>query len=255
MFRGFHHTNPHTGNRSYKAFKFGALKPAAHAAIVEHLDQIQAGRIEVTCAAVVKTDSKQKRDTEDAKWATDAANKKLPEGKKWFLQPGLQTEEGAVRQTKSGSDKNTYAQMYPLPVLRMRYDTADNLRLRKILDPSKPQHAAILARASNTGVARSSSSSSSGSRQTKQEHRAAGVKRERSSSDQRQATAGGADAAVPRSATVETINLADEAPAPLRVGGRALAADELAVCDLAGSDDEGGPVWCVQKKQAIELAV
>lgn len=80
MFRGFHHTNPHTGNRSHKAFKFGALKPAAHAAVVEHLDQIQAGRIEVTCAAVVRTGSKQKRDTEDAKWATDAANKKLPEG-------------------------------------------------------------------------------------------------------------------------------------------------------------------------------
>lgn len=80
MFRGFDHTNPHTGNRSQKAFKFGALKPAAHAAIVEHLDQIQAGRIEVTCAAVVRTGSKQKRDTEDAKWATDAANKKLPEG-------------------------------------------------------------------------------------------------------------------------------------------------------------------------------
>jgi hypothetical protein len=60
---------------------------------------------------------------------------------------------------------------------------------------------------------------------------------------------------MPRSATSETINLADDALAPLRVGGRALAADELAVCDLVGSDDEEGPVWQVQKKQAVELVV
>jgi hypothetical protein len=32
-----------------------------------------------------------------------------------------------------------------LAPLKLRYDTADNLRLRKILDPSKPQHAAVLA--------------------------------------------------------------------------------------------------------------
>jgi hypothetical protein len=36
-------------------------------------------------------------------------------------------------------------QLYMLPVLKLRYDTADNLRLRNILDPSKPQHAAVLA--------------------------------------------------------------------------------------------------------------
>jgi hypothetical protein len=41
--------------------------------------------------------------------------------------------------------------MYTLPVLKLRYDTADNLRLRKILDPAKPQHAALLARSSNAG--------------------------------------------------------------------------------------------------------
>jgi hypothetical protein len=81
------------------------------------------------------------------------------------------------------------------------------------------------------------------------------VKRERGADQQQQAAAEGAGVEVPRSATAETINLADDAPAPLRVGGRALAADELAVCDLAGSDDDEGPVWQVQKKAAIELAV
>jgi hypothetical protein len=84
------------------------------------------------------------------------------------------------------------------------------------------------------------------------------VKREWGADQQQQAAAAASEGpAVPRSATAETINLADDAPAPLRVGGRVLAADELAVCDLAGSDDEegGGPVWKVQKKQAIEVVV
>jgi hypothetical protein len=86
------------------------------------------------------------------------------------------------------------------------------------------------------------------SRQVKQERRTAGVKRERGADQQQQE-------AVPRSATAETINLVDAAPAPLRVGGRALAADELAVCDLAGSDDEGEPAWQVHKKPALEVEV
>jgi hypothetical protein len=43
-----------------------------------------------------------------------------------------------------------------LAPLKLRYDTADNLRLRKILDPSKPQHTAILASSSGS-IAGSSS--------------------------------------------------------------------------------------------------
>ncbi|KAF6263575.1 hypothetical protein COO60DRAFT_375379 [Scenedesmus sp. NREL 46B-D3] len=253
VFHGFGRTEPLTGMRAYRAFKFGALTPAACAATVEHPDQIQAGRIEVTCEAVVKTGQGTGKHR-DAGWAADAASKKLPEGKKWFLQPGLQAEEGStVKQTNRGWDCALYSVLYPLPVLRLRCDTADNLRLRKNLNPSNPQHAAILARASSTGVA----GSSSASRQLKQEHRAAGVKRERSSPGQQQQrqAAGAGGAGLPRSATAETINLVDDAPAPLLVCGRVLAAGELAVCDLAGSDDEGEPAWQVQKKQAIELAV
>jgi hypothetical protein len=43
-----------------------------------------------------------------------------------------------------------------------------------------------------------------------------------------------------------------QAPAgPLMVNGRAVGADEAAVCDLCDSDDE--PSWQVQKKQAVDL--
>lgn len=78
-FEGFAHTDPYSGNIAYRAFKFGSLKPAAHAATVQHPDQIQAGRIEVTCEAVVRSGTYEPRHC-DTKWATDAANKKLPEG-------------------------------------------------------------------------------------------------------------------------------------------------------------------------------
>jgi hypothetical protein len=42
---------------------------------------------------------------------------------------------------------------------------------------------------------------------------------------------------------------------PLSVNGRQLAPDELAVCDLCDSDDEGGagPKWEVRKRQAVEV--
>lgn len=56
------------------------------------------------------------------------------------------------------------------------------------------------------------------------------------------------------------LDLTRPADAPLRVGGRELRADEVAVCDLVSSDDEGGggrggggPRWEVRKKRAIEV--
>jgi hypothetical protein len=41
----------------------------------------------------------------------------------------------------------------------------------------------------------------------------------------------------------------------MRVNGRQLAPDELAVCDLCDSDDEGAaaPKWEVQKKQCVAV--
>jgi hypothetical protein len=42
VFQGFPHKDPSNGSISYRAFKFGALKPAADAVEVDYLDQIQA---------------------------------------------------------------------------------------------------------------------------------------------------------------------------------------------------------------------
>jgi hypothetical protein len=42
----------------------------------------------------------------------------------------------------------------------------------------------------------------------------------------------------------------------MTVNGRQLALDELAVCDLCGSDEnEAAPCWQVRKKQQIEVEV
>jgi len=41
---------------------------------------------------------------------------------------------------------------------------------------------------------------------------------------------------------------------PMMVGGRQVAADELAVCDLCESDEEGAaPKWQVKKKKQIDV--
>lgn len=79
-FEGFVHTDPSTGNIYYKAFKFGALKPAAGADIIQHLDEIQAGRIEIRGEEVVQLPGERVPQPFSTRWATDAANKRLPEG-------------------------------------------------------------------------------------------------------------------------------------------------------------------------------
>jgi hypothetical protein len=79
LFEGFGCTHPSTGNICYKAFKFGALTPAAGAATVEHPDQIKAGRIEVKCQEVIQLYAKVPN-PRDREWAANNANKKLPEG-------------------------------------------------------------------------------------------------------------------------------------------------------------------------------
>jgi hypothetical protein len=43
-----------------------------------------------------------------------------------------------------------------------------------------------------------------------------------------------------------------EAP-PLVLGGRRLARNEIAVCDLADSDDEAAGEWKVVKKRAVDV--
>jgi hypothetical protein len=58
------------------------------------------------------------------------------------------------------------------------------------------------------------------------------------------------------------LDLTKAPTAPLMVGGRALGADEVAVCDLAGDDDDGGGGggggagrWQVRKKAAVKVEV
>ncbi|WIA29578.1 hypothetical protein OEZ86_012070 [Tetradesmus obliquus] len=247
------------GPSLYRAFKFGACKPAEDAATVDHPDEIKAGRIELACDVVVATGY---QDTSQpigkpVVVGDEAARKKLPEGKKWFLAPGLKAEAGSTVASSTKWNYTVYTPVSLLAPIKLRYDTADNLILRKILNPSKPEHRAILRASRDERLARmgqepdaaSSRLAAAGSsrHRVKREGQgaaaaaAAGVKREREDGD-----------AAPRSATAETVDLTAQAPAgPLLVNGRAVGADEAAVCDLCDSDDE--PSWQVQKKQAIDL--
>jgi hypothetical protein len=51
------------------------------------------------------------------------------------------------------------------------------------------------------------------------------------------------------------VDLTKPPDAPLRVGGRVVGADEVAVCDLLDSGDEGGgdARWEVRKRQAVDV--
>ena len=76
---------------SYKRFKLGSCKPSTTASTVKSAEDIPAGHIEVTLTQVVDT-GVQKKPAASALTAaapsSDAANKKLPEGKKvcWVVQ-------------------------------------------------------------------------------------------------------------------------------------------------------------------------
>jgi hypothetical protein len=70
---------------TYRAFKTGACKPAQDAALVEHPDEIKAGRIDVALSAVVAAGKLDATVADPAHITNDAVKKKLPEGKKWFL--------------------------------------------------------------------------------------------------------------------------------------------------------------------------
>jgi hypothetical protein len=75
---------------SYNRFKFASCQPSTAAATVKSADDLAAGRIEVQLKEVVDTG----RDQQDWKpWYGSVpcsdADKKLPDGKKWFMAPGL----------------------------------------------------------------------------------------------------------------------------------------------------------------------
>ncbi|KAF8073129.1 Bbs1 [Scenedesmus sp. PABB004] len=215
---------------TYRSFKFARLQPAADAALVDDPDDIRAGRIDLDCFTVVDvgvgmTDPGGVRAVQPG----GAADKRLPEGKKFFMAPGLATEAGSAKAKQTHWDLRQWQTVCELAKLTLRYDSADNLQLRRVLNPAVAAHRAILDRA--RGVKREGGAPAAGG--------ADAVKRER-----------GAD--VPQSATAVKVDLTGEAPpGPLEIDGRPLEADEAAVCDLCDSDDE--PVWRATKKRAVSV--
>ena len=85
----------HAGDStSYRRFKMGACRPGEAAATVSNPDDIQAGRIEVLLVQVQDTGARTQQAPAPAAAgpSSDAASKKLPEGKKVssVCRPGMQ---------------------------------------------------------------------------------------------------------------------------------------------------------------------
>jgi hypothetical protein len=97
----------------YRTFKFGSCEAADGSEEVQHPDQIAAGKIRVTWYNA--------RESTHSKGSTlryvssglsaNQEQKKLPEGKKWFMAPGLQTEGGAVKTSSSGFAKISHVEV------------------------------------------------------------------------------------------------------------------------------------------------
>lgn len=87
---------PHA--KTYKRFKFASCQPSRAATTVDTADEIQAGRVDVNIKEVVST-GQRKRHTPGGveRPSADVDSKKLPEGKKWFMAPGLKVGAQLVK--------------------------------------------------------------------------------------------------------------------------------------------------------------
>lgn len=72
--------------------------------------------------------------------------------KKWFTQPSLPAQAGSIVD-KLNFTKYDYLGFQPLAEVTIRMETATTLLLRKILDPAKPAHQAILEQSASLEAA------------------------------------------------------------------------------------------------------
>lgn len=73
---------------SYRRFKFASCQPSTAAAAVRSADELAAGRIQLDVCEVVMIGHKTPLPGQNTV-PRKSADKRLPEGKKWFMAPGL----------------------------------------------------------------------------------------------------------------------------------------------------------------------
>ena len=97
----------------YRTFKFGSCEAAEGSEEVQHPDQIAAGKISLTWWNAKETSKTRGSELKfsSSGLGTSEEQKKLPEGKKWFMAPGLQTEGGDIRKSSGGFSRTRYAEV------------------------------------------------------------------------------------------------------------------------------------------------
>jgi hypothetical protein len=73
---------------TYNRFKFASCRPSTASATVHSADDLSAGRIQVQLAQVVETGRREFKPWYGSTPGSET-DKKLPDGKKWFMAPGL----------------------------------------------------------------------------------------------------------------------------------------------------------------------
>ncbi|KAI8464321.1 MAG: hypothetical protein J3K34DRAFT_119898 [Monoraphidium minutum] len=282
VFEGFCTHVSEFGTSQYQRFKFARADPSEDAGPeVTDPEQIKSGRIEVTIHSNVMTGTRQGPPSIGAPGA-GAAQGHLPEGKKFFLAPSLKTGQGAADQRQVSWSTTTWSKVEVVASIELRYETASTLLLRKVLDKGNPAHRALLAGSRDPTtqalLGESDGEDDGGNRPGRRGGRGAGkVKRERGAAPR--SGAGGAARVKPEPGSRGRVkpepglrgggaggggggfvDLTKPVEVPLRVGGRVVENDEIAVCDLLDSDDEGAGAagggaarWEVRKRQAVEV--
>ncbi|KAK9807668.1 hypothetical protein WJX72_005788 [[Myrmecia] bisecta] len=188
------------------------------------------------------------------KTAAPASKMELPSlpGKKFFMAPSLTAEAGEVLVRNTTWSTTSYAPVGPpLADIKLHYETASTLLLRKVLDPLNPQHRTILAAA---GLGEDEEAGGSGEendvpepsarRRLQDAFSTAGGSSQGSADKRRKrgSQAPAASNAAPIDLT-DVVRIKREMP---KMQG--VAKDEVLVCDLT---DEG-PVWEAKKKARVQ---
>lgn len=245
-FDGFLTSADPQGHSVYKSFKFQSISEGTGRG--SKLVDPQVGTLRITVFNCEKT-TRRCQGPQGCK-VPSAHVAPMPEGKKWFMAPSLVTTGGQSHARKCGWSTFHFDSTAKAAEFTLHYETAMTLYLRKVLDPVRdkatlkkcqqwdPTLRTLLQAkgASDTKTVIASSGRPGG------QHVGDWVKEEGSRKRPR------ADRAGP-STTYEMINLVKQEVTPLRVNGKEVQRNEVAVCDLVRDTAQ----WSVRKKPTLRV--
>jgi hypothetical protein len=147
----------HGGSSEYKRFMFAPLASGGangtSGPTVADPEAIPAGRMVVTFTALLPTGQYRDPAAVSEVGGRGGGGGRLPEGKKFFLAPSMQTAQGRFEARSQSWDTEVYATVATLATTEVRYDSASTLLLRGTLSKANVAHRALLRASRDPGEA------------------------------------------------------------------------------------------------------